>query len=147
LIIEQTDDLKAVKDVLTYPGIWETISGDFDDKEAFEVPKDDHIYLLGYNEGQVIGLFVVHKRGNNWFCHVQVKPEYRQEHANEFGTKVLEWVWNNTEINKLRALIPEIYPNVKAFSELMGFSEESVITNSYVKNGLLYDKWLMMIKR
>jgi len=78
---------------------------------------------------------------------VQVKPEYRQEHANEFGTKVLEWVWNNTEINKLRALIPEIYPNVKAFSELMGFSEESVITNSYVKNGLLYDKWLMMIKR
>ena len=101
MIIERTEDLKAVKDVLTYPGIWETISGDYDDKEGFEVPKDDEIYLLGYNGGQTIGLFVVHQKPDGWWCHVQVKPEYREEHANEFGKEVLKWVWKNTDINKL----------------------------------------------
>ena len=147
MIVERTSDLDAVREILTHPEIWETIRGDYSDLEGFKVPEGENIYLMGYDEDIAIGLFCVHPKKDSWFCHVQVLPEHRIQHADEFGTKVIEWVWNNTEINKLRALIPAIYPNVKRFSELMGFKDEKLITDSYKKDGQLFDEWLIYIER
>jgi len=134
MIISRTFDMDAVRNILTYPGIWETISHKGQDIDAFSPPVDDCIYLI---DNEAIGLFVVHPVGDGWKCHVQVLPEHREESAVEFGQKVIQWIWDNTEIDKLLASIPEIYPNVKKFSEIQGFTE-------YGKKN---SKWLISIDR
>lgn len=148
MIVERSEDYEAIGAVLTHPDIWETISGDNEHPESFEVPKGENVYLLGYNNKQVIGLICLHPHDKDeWVVHIQVLPEHRKEIASEFANTALNWIWTNTDINKLRALIPEIYPNVKRFSESIGFKDEAFITNSYTKGGQLYSKWLLTIKR
>ena len=148
MIIGRSEDYDAIRAVLTHPEIWEVISGDCENRESFEFDVGEDLHVLGYDNGNVIGLVNLHfKDALGWQVHIQVLPEYREEHADNFARETLKYIWKNTEINKLRALIPEIYPNVKRFSESLGFKEEGFITNSYVKGGQLYSKWLMMIER
>ncbi len=146
--IKLTHDMDLVSSIMKEPEIWDAISGQYGDIiEEFQ-PRPDWAYLVGYVKLQPIGLFIVHQTSFGlWQCHVQVLPEHRTMHAVEFGEKVVKWVWDNTEINKLIALIPEIYPNVKKFSELQGFREEGYITKSYSKNGKYHDCWLVAINR
>ena len=141
--------MKEVRNFITEPAIWESISGDFTDSiEDFAPESSNYLYIMGYDKLEPIGLFVVHNTDLNLFqCHVQVMPEHREKHAIAFGSGALKWVWDNTEVNKLIALIPEIYPNVQKFAEIQGFKQEGYITNSYKKNGNMYSQWLMSIDR
>jgi len=141
--------MEAVRNFLTEPAIWESISGDLADSiEEFAPKSSNYLYIMGYDKLEPIGLFIIHKTDLNLFqCHVQVMPEHREEYAVEFGTGAVDWVWENTEVDKLIALIPEIYPNVKAFAKVQGFKQEGYITNSYKKNGEIHSQWLVTIDR
>lgn len=148
MIVERTTDKEAIKEIITNPSIWETIAGDDDSIDTYEPPLGENVYVIGYDEFKPIGLFIIHPTSIGlWQCHIQVMPEQREKHAVEFGNKVVQWVWDNTVINKLIALIPEIYPNVKKFSEIQGFKEEGFITNSYSKGGEMFGRWLVAINR
>ena len=149
MIIDKTTDMEAVRNFLTEPAIWEAISGDFTGSiEEYSPESANYLYIMGYDKLEPIGLFIIHKTDLNLFqCHVQVIPEHRDRYAVEFGSGAVKWVWDNTELNKLIALIPEIYPNVHKFAEVQGFKQEGYITNSYKKNGKMYSQWLMTIDR
>lgn len=151
MIIEPTDDIEVIDSILKHPGIIESISGDLTIDEAMSRQSpinNDWLYLKGVVDGVVVGLVVVHLTSQNWYQgHVQVLPEYRAEHAFTFGHDALEWIWGNTVIPKLIALVPELYPNVKKFLDAQGFTQEGYITNSYKKNGRTYSNWLMSKNR
>lgn len=107
---------------MTEPQIWQEICGNYGDKiEDFEPVVDDYIYLIGYDKLNIIGLFIIHESEYGYQCHVQVVPERRKQYAAEFGEKVIDWTWNNTDINKLIALIPNKFKNVISFAEKQGF--------------------------
>ena len=107
---------------MTEPQIWQEICGNYGDKiEEFEPIADNCIYLIGYDKLNIIGLFIIHESEHGYQCHVQVIPERRKQYAAEFGEKVIWWTWNNTDINKLTALIPNNFTNVIGFAELQGF--------------------------
>ena len=117
-----TSDLVLIKSILTSPGIWDEIRGEyFDDKNDF-VPPDDPLYLVGRVDGREIGLFIVHKEDDDWNCHVQVMIDERKEHALEFGQKAVKWVFDNTDIKRLIAEIPNKFTNVQRFAKLQGFN-------------------------
>ena len=151
MIIERTEDLAIIDGILKHPEIWETIAGDNanDDSANHPTPiNSDYLYLKGVVDGVVIGLVVVHLTTQGWYQgHVQVLPEYRHDHAFVFGHDALEWIWENTVIPKIIAMVPELYPNVKKFLDLQGFAQEGYITNTYRKNGKLYSNWLMSKNR
>ena len=134
MIIKRTYDTDVVRDILTNPEIWKAISRPDQNIDTFSPPIEDCIYLI---DNEAVGLFIVHPVGDDWKCHVQVLPEHREDSAIEFGQKVIQWVWDNTEIGRLIASIPEIYPNVKRFSEIQGFTE-------YGKKN---SEWLISIDR
>jgi RimJ/RimL family protein N-acetyltransferase len=77
--------------------------------------------LIGYDKLNIIGLFIIHESEYGYQCHVQVVPERRKQYSAEFGEKVIDWTWNNTDINKLMALIPNKFKNVISFAEKQGF--------------------------
>lgn len=146
MIIERTYNVDHIKQVLTDPGIWECIGGEEGDQSSYE-PKIDEIWLTSYNNGSPIGMFNVHKTDLGLYqCHVQVLPEYRRD-ALEFGSRVLDWVWEHTEINKLIALIPETFENVKNFAITQGFEIEGFLTNTHEQGGHLFGNWLLAIGR
>ena len=143
--IERTFDNKLIKSILSIPEIWETIS-EPGDTVPDEYSVDESYYLIGVNDlGEAVGLVIAHNTSIGVpQIHVQVLPEHRKQYADEFGRKALEWVWMNTDISKLIAFIPEIYPNVKVYSERVGFNEEGFLTKTY-RNEL--GNWLMSINR
>lgn len=148
MIIKQTKDKDIIKHILTHKGIWEAVSGDGDKIDAFDPELDENIYILGEVDLQPIGLFIVHPTSFGlWQCHVQVLPEFRELHSNEFGQKVIQWVWDNTDIHKLISFISDLYPNVKRFAEQQGFIEEGNIKNFHKKDGAYHSKWVMSIER
>lgn len=122
MIIERSTDYALIKQIMTEPQIWQEICGIYGGIiEEFEPATDGYIYIVGYDKLDVIGLFIIHPQDSGFMCHVQVIPEHRKEHSIEFGSKVIQWTWDNTDINTLTALIPEKFKNVISFAELQGF--------------------------
>ncbi len=107
-----------------------------------DVPMPDGVlYLCGYVP-ELVGCFIL-KRLNTVTleCHVQVLPEHRKKHAEEFGRAVIDWAWENTNARKIVAQIPFIYPNVRDFAFKMGFKLEGMNRESYMKNNAIHDQW------
>ena len=122
MIIERSYDYSLIKQIRTEPQIWQEICGNYGDKiEDFEPVANDYIYLIGYDKLNIIGLFIIHETKACYKCHVQVIPERRGQYADEFGEKVIEWTWMNTDIEKLMALVPHKFKNVISFAKKQGF--------------------------
>ena len=122
MIIERSYDYALIKQIMTEPQIWQEICGNYGDRiEEFNPIEDNYVYLIGYDKLNIIGLFIIHESEYGYQCHVQVIPERRKQYATEFGEKVIQWTWDNTDINKLTALIPNNFTNVISFAELQGF--------------------------
>ena len=131
------------KKVLETPEIFATIAED----GMVDVPQPENVlYLCGYVP-DLIGCFILEKKSAITVdCHVQVLPEYRKDYADEFGHKVIEWTWKNTDARKITAQIPFLYPNVKDFALKMGFEIEGINKQSYLKDGI-HDQWYLGIER
>lgn len=122
MIIERSIDYDLIKQIMTEPQIWQEICGNYGDRiEEFNPIEDNYVYLIGYDKLNIIGLFIIHESEYGYQCHVQVIPERRKQYAAEFGEKVIQWTWDNTDISKLAALIPSNFTNVICFAESRGF--------------------------
>ena len=130
--------------VLSDPDIFKTVAED----GMTDIPMPDSpLYLCGYVP-DLMGCFILHRQNSVTVeCHVQVLPDFRQEHAEEFGKKVIEWTWKNTDAVKIVAQIPLLYPNVKDFALRMGFEIEGSNTRSFRKNGMLYNQWYLGLSK
>jgi len=139
--------MALVKSILTTDGIWEHIGGHGLIKEQFKPPKD-WLYVIGLVDGEAVALVLVHDTAKgDKKCHVQILPEHRKEHGKEFGVKGMAWIWENTTINRMVASIPEIYQNVINYAKLQGFTIFCTVEEAYEKDGVLYDEFLLEIKR
>ena len=146
--IKRTFNVKLVESVLTDPIIWEAISGGTSDRASYTIQdKRINIYLLGYEDDELIGLAIVHPNmRKDWFCHFQVFKPKRKNFALLFAKSALEWIWSNTEIPNLSASIPVNHPNVKAFSVSMGFKEIGYILKTNKRYKHTVDRWLMKLE-
>jgi hypothetical protein len=136
LIVKETTDLDDIKAVLCDPAIYDTITDDNSGLiEDFKPPLEDHLYIGGYVNGEIVALMVYHKYLDGNKCHVQVLPEFRKEYALKFGEQSL--LFRGTL--PLYAVIPDLYKNVLEFSFLFGFKTIDKTENTYVKNGKSYN--------
>lgn len=145
LRLKAAGDPAQAKVVLCDPSIYAVIS--CDDSPALEdyEPETGPIYLLGIVGDQTIGVFILHQAGgHDWWCHVQVLPEYRKQYAEQFGLAVLKWAFRELpNCKKLNAVIPTIYNNVVLFAQRFGFRFEGVNRQSYYKHGKCFDQYYM----
>jgi len=136
MIVKETTDLDEIKAVLCDPAIYDTITDDNSGLiEDFKPTLEDHLYVGGYVNGEIVALMVYHKYLDGNKCHVQVLPEFRKEYALKFGEQSL--LFRGTL--PLYAVIPDLYKNVLEFSFLFGFKTIDKTENTYVKNGKSYN--------
>jgi hypothetical protein len=132
-MIDNADDIKAV---LCNPTIYDTITDDSSPNiEDFEPPiNDSYLYIGGYVDNKIIGLMVYHEYLDGNKCHVQVLPEYRKEHAKEFGEQSLQ----HCGTRPLYAEIPDLYKNVLDFALLNYFKVIERKDTGFIKNGVAH---------
>ena len=138
------EDAKAI---LTHPEIYETITSDgappIDEYEPAPA-----VYVGGYLDGKIIGLFVFHPKSQIWWqLHIQVLPEYRPKYASKFAREGLKWFWANSEVYTLCAEIPSLYTNVINFSLKQGWRVDGRIDDAYLKHGKLYSVYYLSTNR
>lgn len=135
MIIEITNNIDDIKAILCSPDIYDTITDDnCIGAEEFEPPLNDCLYVGGYVDKKIVALMVYHSYLDGNKCHVQVLPEYRKEHAIEFGEQSLTFKGTLP----LYAEIPDLYKNVLEFAVLNNFEIINKINDGYIKNGVSY---------
>lgn len=135
-----------VKRILSTEGIWENVGGHRRDKDEYQ-PDESWLYVIGLVDGEAVGLVMIHDTDGHKQCHVQVIPKHRKEHSKEFGVKGMQWIWDNTKIDRLVASIASIFPNVRKYAEMQGFKVIRTLEKAYEKNGILSDVWILEVKR
>lgn len=150
MLIKRTYNVKVAESFLKHPTIWKAISEGNSDIASFKLEdKRRHINLIGYVDGIPIGLLIIHpNRRKEYYCHVHVLPKYRKKHSKEFGKEVIKWVWENTSIDRLYALVGNKHPSVLKFAEYVGFKyleyTSRTIEHSKSPNK---GRWLLYIDR
>ena len=148
MLVARCYDIDVVRAILTHPAIYECISEDgTPSREDFIPPMIGAAYVVGIVGAEPIGIVMFHPINViTWECHVQVLPEYREDHADEFAEKAVGWAWD-MGVQKLVAQIPFLYPNVRDFGLRHGFQVEGINRRSYLKKGQLHDQWYMGLVR
>jgi hypothetical protein len=121
MILTILGDSHAINDFLRQPSIFPAISDGCDiTPDGFHAPLDNnHLYIGGYVEGALIGIMVYHISNNDIECHIQVLPEYRKQHAEEFAKQSLDIFRGGKK--RVIANIPEKFQNVIRFAKKVGF--------------------------
>lgn len=147
--IERTFDAEIIKSVMLHPDIWETCAEDGQHPAMFEPETEADCWLNVLRGTSLVGMYNVHAHNSVTLeIHAQILPEYREECAKESSRQVLQWILDNApEYQKVIAQIPTLYPNVKHFTMNAGFQEEGINRLSYMKNGKLYNQWLLGITK
>ena len=142
-------DKAVVNAIMKQPDIWATIAEDGQNQENFDCDVVGEHWLLMTTKDYVVGLYNIHAI-NVIQCqiHAHVFPEHRKKHSYETGVLALKWLYDNEpSYQKLIAIIPVIYENVKKFTCQFGFQVEGINRMSYLKNGEIVDQYLLGITR
>lgn len=152
VIIERTTNPRIIKRILTVPDLWELITeDDSPSPEEYEpIVHDSMYYLLARKGNKVIGLFVVHPLTTTLAIgHVNILPsQWGNRKQNKLiGEKAIQWIWDNTEIDKIVATVPVIYKKVLAYTQRIGMKREGICRKSYKKHGELHDQYYVGVNR
>ena len=147
MIISETKDIGKITRFLRDPEIYERISDDGSvSAEEFnpDRPQKGIIYL---EDDDNTGIIFLHwKNSITLECHIHVLKDQRHK-AFEFGKVAIRWTWENTDAQKITAVIPEIYPDVIKYSIKQGLSVEGFSGKAYQKNGVLCGVYYLGISR
>lgn len=144
ITVERTYNKEAIKRIIFDPVIWDCIAEDGQAKADFEPDVDSECWLLMSVDNEAIALYNIHAlNGVTAQIHAHVLPEYRKQHSRETGRIALQYIIDNTDYQKIIAVIPETYDNVIKFTMSFGFVAEGVNRKSIMKNGELIDQWML----
>jgi len=147
--VERTFDLALAFAIITVPDIWETVAEDGMTQDEYVPDVHTTCWLSVYNDNKFVGMCIVRRiNAITAEVHPMILPKYRKEYSIAAGKAFIEWIWENvTWCKKLIGWIPTLYPNVKKYGEALGFELEGTNVQSYLKDGEVYDQWLVGLMR
>ena len=146
---ERTFDAGLVKSILTIPQIWMAITEDDVEPADFEPDMNGELWILLKAEGEPVAIFNLHSHNRTTAeIHAHVIPEHRKQYSKAAGTAALQFIYMNYPvIQKINAIIPVIYKNVRYYTEGFGFKLEGIDRLSYTKDGNVINRWTLGITR
>lgn len=148
MIAIRTYDTEIIEGLMRMPDLWATIAEDGQNPDDYKADCEGECWLLMMNDTDFIGAYNLHAHNSVTVqIHAHVISAHRKQYSYETGMAALQWIIDNTEYQKVVAIIPTIYENVKRFTCSFGFQEEGINRQSYLKNGELVDQYLLGITR
>ena len=137
--IVQTLDESAIKAVVTHPAIWPHVSDDSCDLETYTPPLVGFIWLEVVDE-QSLGMYLVHPHNCvTYEIHTCLLPIAWGGKARQAGKLVLDWIFANTNCQKVVTQVPQTNALALRYAKRCGMVVEGNNRQSYLKNGQLLD--------
>lgn len=143
-----TTNQDLIKRLIKSDAIWDKISQDMYYAKDYSPCMDD-LWLKVLADGELCGVYAFDNlRGVCCDIHPYIIPEFRVKAAREGLNLALKYLFNNFDkICKVNATIPIIYRAVYNFSINNGFTHEGINRQSFMKNGVIHDQWLVGVTR
>ena len=149
IIVRQTTESFLIKKILTDTELYKLISEDIGELSSdIDFSLLPNFYFLeAIKDDETIGIYVGHYFNNTTLQgHINILPSHWGDNVEVTGL-CIEWVWNNTDYQKIIGFIPEDASVVIAHAISAGFSEEGRLKNSVVFNGNLQDQVIVGINK
>lgn len=141
ITIERVYDIDVVMSVLGRDDIWPHISPKGMMPSDFNPPMTEDFYYLAAMAPSLVGIFIYHPTADReMMTHHQVLPEHRGSRSIDYSMASVDWIFRNTDTDRLICEIPEGYENVIAHAEKGGFTKYCKVGDK-VRLELERDKW------
>jgi hypothetical protein len=138
------DDIEQVERVLKSDEIYSCITDDgslpVEEFTIKAVLENELCYFLMPNENMLVMMQPINSI--TYDCHVNVLNAGRNETLIKESRKTLDYIFSQTPCRKMIAWIPFKYENVARYATRIGMEIEGVSKQSYLKDGILYDRYL-----
>jgi RimJ/RimL family protein N-acetyltransferase len=120
----------------TMDAVWDAISEDNAPPYTPDIVNESYVAIFA--DGEYVGMYRLHQHNSVlWEGHAFMLPDKRS-HSLGGGNAIQQWVIDNIpDLQKMIVNVPECFPNVMAFVQKIGFTEQGYNSNSYTKGGLV----------
>lgn len=147
MIITRTFDREVIRSIMAHPRVYPWISDDGSPHpDDYESTIHESLYFLLVEIDKPAAIFLYHPHNMiTYEVHTCVLPGYYGKQAEEAAKGTLLWMIMNTSAKKIITHVP--FNNIKAarFAERCGLSHEGVNRASFMKNGVIYDQYVLGI--
>lgn len=145
LSANRTLDAGIILNAFENEQLWDEISED--GVESY-IPDVINEFWVALTDDKLIGFYRIHALNTiTYQIHAFILPEFRKKYAKQSGELILHWCLDMLEFNKLVAEIPFKYENVYRFTKSMGFKDEGINRQSFLKDGKIWDAHRLGITR
>ena len=148
MILEVTNDVNIVRDIMTDSDIWEKIKEDGIEKEGINFHLPDNVLMIKAVVDNVIGLHMFTAEDDKILYHPMLLKAFRRDYGREFFERGINWFFDNTKYSRLYAEIPVTHRSTINLAKKLNFNEISTIKNGVQKDNnfidltvLRLDKW------
>lgn len=132
----RTKDIDIINTIVTHNDIYPFIVDDGSPKKSeYSSPENDEIYYLLGKEGLIIYSPLNYITYETHWC---ILPKYRGKSAS-FIKETIEWMFKNTVCRKIEGRIPENNRRAYLHAKRIGFYDEGISKNSFMKDGEIYN--------
>ena len=145
--ITRCEDMDVIKSILLHDAIYPHVIDDGCD-EVNPSFNDGLIWLLITDQDKPQGAFMIHQHNRaTWEIHTCLLPAIRGKKAQEAAKLVLDWFFNQEFNLKIITHVPEQNRVAHLFALRVGMLLEGVNRQSFLKDGILYDQYVLGMTR
>jgi len=146
-VISRTYDSDLIKRIFTDPLNYNFLIDDGSvTPENYEPSMDGIIYYLVLGDEQ--GIVLLYPTNSVSFdIHICMSPDCRGKEAVSLGKETIDWIFENTSCVKINTKVPFYNKKVFHYAISVGFEQEGIDSQSFLKDGNLYDQYVLGIRR
>lgn len=141
-MIERTEDVAFLKEIATHPRVWPYITEDGSDAALYEPMISPMVHYLRYGDKGFFQFAMLNRV--MYACHVSMLPK---TDADEAAKRAIEWMWANTEAQKLVCYLPPMKRHAIWFAKRAGFTEEGRLRAAFLLHGILHDLIILGVQK
>lgn len=145
ITIQRVNDPEIIKYCMLDDDIVKTVAEDNINNMKYEPDFLRTCWIAMRCAGELMGVISFDAKNSvSVELHIGIFTRFRGKKAYEATKLALIWLINEFPCyKKVIVFIPIIHKNVKMFALQIGFKEEGLNRQSYIKNGEIIDQWLM----
>lgn len=134
---------EVIKNIVLHPKVINWLTDD--NSNNYEVVIHPQVYYL-VNEENTGVVRVDPMNSVTCSVHIATLPEL-WGHGHEFSKEILTWLFTNTLYQKVVGIIPEYNNRVIKLVQDLNFTQEGILTKSFLKNWVLTNQLIFSLNK
>jgi RimJ/RimL family protein N-acetyltransferase len=146
---ELSTDFDLINQIARHPDVFAGSADDgVTDSASVDMSAAPMLYLLARCAGEVAGFFALQFHNSVMAeIHTCLLPHCRGAAAELIAKRVVDWIFSNTPCRKLTTMVPACNRPALFFAMRAGLRKEGLITESFLKGGVLHDQTILGLSK